>query len=194
MAVYTDNFNRADASPIDGNWTSINNGGSWVEITSNQVNNNNGTWGGYAISNQTYSDSHYSGIIYTGSSIDDDGGPSVRGRLSAGSMFNGYAATLYTPTVARIYVFTGVDGDGAQVGSDISGSFANGDLIELYAVGNKLTLWQNRIPIGSVTDSTYTTGGAPGITIYGSTATFDNWGGGDVTQDHFLRFIFELNS
>jgi hypothetical protein len=191
--TYTDNFNRSNASPLDGNWDYVDNGGSWPAISSNQVINNNGTWGAYAFRTESYSDNQYSQIQYTyGSSPSDSGGPMVRARYSASNYTNGYMLTIY-PAYCRFYKFTGADADGAQIGSDIASTWTTNDVAGLAVIGTTLYALKNGRIIGTVTDSTYTSGGAPGFAIFGSN-TFDNWSGGDPYEDNALRFVISLRT
>jgi uncharacterized protein YjdB len=58
-------------------------------------------------------------------------------------------------------------------------TFAAGDIIKISAVGTTITCYKNGVSIGSITDSSLP-GGAPGIGVYGSTVTVDDWEGGTL--------------
>lgn len=172
-ATFSDNFNRANEDPLSGggNWATGLGSHQSARVVGNQVIGQSGNWvARVTTSAATFTSTHYaSTVIVSGS--ENFTGPVVLCDASG----NGYAAAYAGGSACRIYKFT-TGGSFTQVGTDISGSFAAGDIIKLAANGGGvLELFKNGSSIGSKTDgsSPYTTG-QPGI-----------WGGDSLAVDTF---------
>ncbi|MCL5884659.1 MAG: Ig domain-containing protein [Deltaproteobacteria bacterium] len=178
----TDNFNRPNETPLAGSWTSPDNEGTRVNLSSNRVVSSAATNNAYSHRNsESYTGNQYSQAKLVSSvSAAEVGGPAVRSSLN-GSAWNGYFATLYNSSTAGIYVVYGSGWTYEQVGADCPGSFAQTDTFKLGISGNVLTLYRNGNSVCSRTDSNnrISSGGAPGIMIYGQGA-WDDWEGGDL--------------
>jgi hypothetical protein len=181
-AKYTDAFTRANENPIAGSWSYINNSPTWPILSGNQVTNSDPSWGGWMYRNsESYSDDQYSQCTLTSNPATAAcGGPAVRVRMRADTSANGYFLSIESATTALVWVAFDVFEGGEQVGSNISGTFASGDVFKLVIQGNILQVYQNGKRIATITDTNnrLPSGGSPGITIDNST-TFDNWVGGD---------------
>jgi hypothetical protein len=178
----TDNFNRPNETPLAGSWTSPDNEGSRVNLSGNRVVSSAATNNAYSHRNsESYAGNQYSQAKLVSSvSTAEVGGPAVRSSLN-GSAWNGYFATLYNSSTAGIFVVYGSGWTYEQIGADCPGSFAQTDTFKLGISGNVLTLYRNGTPVCSRTDSNnrISSGGVPGIMVYGQGA-WDDWEGGDL--------------
>jgi hypothetical protein len=175
-----DNFNRSNESPIGGNWNQY----SWdgqLNLTGNQIAASSASGDKHGWRNsETYTDNQYSQAKLTSAIGSDDlGGPSVRNRWN-GAYYNGYHVTIADNVTAGIYVNYDQTDNAEQVGSDISGTFAQNDTIKLGIAGNVLTLYRNGSSVASRTDSNnrIQSGGTAGVTVH-YPGTWDDWRGGN---------------
>ena len=78
----------------------------------------------------------------------------------------GYILTLLNSSAA-IWVRYGTSGTWQQVGTDFNGTFAAGDVCKLAISGNILTVYRNRVSLGTRTDTNnrVPSGGSPGMSI-----------------------------
>ena len=166
----TDDFNRADANPIGGNWTQTYGLGGSLQIYSNKaIAVGYGTAGAYWNAD-SFSSDHYSQVKIT---TPADGGPAIR--IQSG------ATTFYL-----VEAYPGV---GFRLGKYVAGSQttlinwtgtpAANDVVKLSATGSTIEMFQNGVSLGSVVD-TAITGGAAGLFVSGGGIYFDDWEGGDV--------------
>jgi uncharacterized protein YjdB len=58
-------------------------------------------------------------------------------------------------------------------------TFAAGDVMKVAVVGNLITCYKNGVSIGTYSDASLTSG-SPGVGMYGSTVTIDDWEGGSL--------------
>ena len=182
LSSHTDNFNRANESPIQGNWAAWDFGLGRMEVYNNQLRstdtNRYNVWA--RRTSEPYSSNHYSQIKLTSIPTGEVGGPAVRVQLN-GSEINGYIFTVLNSTTAAIWVrySTGI---WQQVGTNFTGTFASGDVYRLAINGNVLTVNRNGVTLGTRTDANnrVPTGGAAGVTVV-YPGTFDDWQGGDTS-------------
>jgi hypothetical protein len=191
----SDNFNRANADPIGGNWTGINGNGA---IVSNQLRQS--TAGGldaYVVWNAEISPAdQYCKITFissgnAGSDI-EDGGPCVR--LTTGG--NGYLFNIQSNDRAGPdsgwELYSLIAGVGTILTSGTIGrALVSGDVMECRIVGNLLSGYLNGVLISSVTNNTYPSGGSYGVHLSTSsqgsaTLIFDNFEGGDFVATKVL--------
>ena len=165
----TDNFNRADGS-LGANWT-VTGTATW-SVVSNKA--------------QTTTVAGYTNASYTGSAFANDQYAQARiiaftggGKAGVGVRMNSVNTDGY---------FCESTGAAAQMIKIVSGSQSNlvtlsvfpgaGDTIKIGVIGTAVTCYNNGAPIGSVTDSSLTTGSA-GIQGVNSSVTVDNFKAGD---------------
>lgn len=185
MLPYTDNFNRANETPIGGNWTPFNNGGSLINLSGNQVVSNNYTWTAFAFRNsETYLANQYSQVkIASAVGANYVGGPTVRSSCDAtkAAWWNGYTASVASSSVIQIYANYGTGMTAEQIGTDIAGTFAQGDIIGLGIMGSVLCVYQNGALLATRTDTNnrITSGGAPGFEVENAAGSpaLDDWMG-----------------
>lgn len=160
----SDDFNRSNASPLDGSWSTSS---SWanLRLVSNAVQTVTANNDSVAVhSTSTAADSQVTVSNVSGGGL---GGPAIHLSTSAG---DGYAL-LHNTGFLHIYVLPGF--------SDIGNYFlappiADGDVLRLRRVGSTLVASYNGTDvITTAADNTYT-GGKPGIFIYDSTVV-DDW-------------------
>lgn len=166
----TDNFNRADANPIGGNWT------TWptlaaLRIVSNQLANA----GSAADSGAYYSGSSWNNdqssqyTAVTASSDDKDYGPAVR---ISSSVNSGYFVGC-TSGAGKIYKFVG--GSFSQIQSG-GAAWSTNDLIKLDATSTTIAFTRNGGADMSTTDSSISSG-SPGAFMYLVAGRLDDWVG-----------------
>lgn len=165
----SDNFNRANESPLASPWISVTglaNGG--LSLSSNKVINNTGTGGDQASLN---SNSQVGDSQVTISTVNDaDGGPVI---CASQNPFNGYTVTNYVGSAIEIYKIT--NGSFSFIAS-ASGSYAANDQIRLRRSGNNIISSKNGSQLSSQSDTTYMTG-YDGIFLYNSMIV-DDWTNG----------------
>lgn len=175
----SDNFNRADVSPIGGNWSSPTGGGGF-QITTNAVR---GTTGGF---NVTY----YNAVVFANDhdsqcviSTIHDGGPAIRVSSSA---FTFYAIETFSGTDTRfIKMVAGVQ---TTIGSGISGTYASGNLWRLVGVGTGLEMFYNGVSQGTRTDATIASGSS-GLCDFGTAGSMDDWASTDPAAASAMKII-----
>ena len=178
----TDNFNRANETPLASPWTRAGTGTAF-----NLVSN--------ALTKPTNPDDaymYYSGAAATGDQFaqakqvvkptNNDWGPAVRVQGASGSAtFAGY-------------FFDDYDGPGGpQIGRHLNGSFTAitswgvsgnsvaGDILRIEATGSTIKAFVNGTQYQSSATDSLVTGGQPGIFWYEPSGTLDDWSGGDLT-------------
>lgn len=161
----TDNFNRADGG-LGANWTT-NGEDTPPQIASNQVQGAGSEYTGAYYTGVSWNAAHGSQILRANSS--NFTAPSVRNVNAAG----------YGTWVAYFNhggLQMSVAGSVSTLGSP--SAFASGDTAKLAVSGSVYTCSINGTPDpgGTFTDATLS-GGAPGITTYGTTSLCDDWEG-----------------
>jgi hypothetical protein len=189
MAIYTDNFNRANESPIASPWT----GTDRPQLLTNQVAGLTASTDQIAYYNNTFANNQYSQAsmaVLGNNALADGCGVAVRVQSATKSA---YTAELYTNgTVLSIFKYS--SGTGVKQGADISVSFAAGDILKLTATGGATTtleVFKNGVSQGTRTDSTSAfTSGFAGVYCYSTgVARLDDWEGGDINQGIAIPWI-----
>jgi hypothetical protein len=163
----TDNFNRAS---LGTNWTlglnSIVTSGSTVAKGNSGGNDSSAWW-----NLDTFGGDHYAQIVIK---TDGDGG-GVLVRHQSGA--NTFYAFLSDGTRCTMYEVTG--GTFATLGADYANNTVVNDVLKLDATGSTLTPSLNGTPLATRTDASIT-GGAPGLEVFSTTTTYDDWLGGPI--------------
>lgn len=170
----SDNFNRANANPLDGSWT--NGPGALVDmrIVSNAATAATASTDAAAFSTAaTWPNDQYSEVTI-GAAGTGDGGPMVR--MDANG--NGYMANANGGTITLF----SISGNGTNFGNltGTSGSVTGGDVFRIEAEGTTIRIKKNGATVLTHTDATWTAG-APGIFNFDGSMTFDSWAGGDFS-------------
>lgn len=160
----SDNFNRADANPIDGGWVAWGSMGA-CEIASQKVQNaaHSDTDSGckYSLSNASSSRWRITSVVSR------DGGPGIH---CSGD--TGYLSTGYDNINVELYRLDGPGsffflGRGACV-------YAIDDQVRLFRQGNDIVFTRNGVEIVRVADTTYNAGN-PGGFFYGGGFAADDF-------------------
>lgn len=157
MATFTDDFNRADESPITGDWT---NTAGTIRILSQQVRGN-GAESIAIVSGSSFDDNQSATVEFTTLVNSDLGGVGVRVDT------NGDGYILQWPTSnSSLVVNARVGGSSTALFTRSVGSVLTvGDTITLDVTGNVLSCFRNGVQVGaSYTDASSTfTSGSPAI-------------------------------
>ena len=170
----TDNFNRANANPIGGNWTTVTGKGN-IQIVSNVAIGtisgiNAAYWNADAFSNNQYSQVKLGAVASTWF------GPAVRFSSSA---YTGYLAESSNGTSLVLYkVIAGTTTSLASYTVTVSA----GDIIRLEVVGSTLTVKHNGTTRITHTNAEIASGSC-GLWVNDSDAakSLDDWEGGSFS-------------
>ena len=168
----SDNFNRADANPIGGNWTTVT-ASSPVQILTNQAAGTVGAgayntvyWNANAFAaNQCSQGTDVSQFHYAW--------VSVRISISAETyyMFRGAASGTWQ-------LFKRIAGTNTQIGANYA-TVVSGDVVKLCVSGTTLTPYINGVAQTTQTDASIATG-RPGFGIFDTNGFLDNWSGFEI--------------
>jgi hypothetical protein len=99
------------------------------------------------------------------------------------SMANGHCFNVQSNNPAgdtTWQLFSVAGGAGTQINAGAVGrALLSGDIVECRVVGSLVSGYINGVLEGSATDTTYTSGGAYGIHIFGNVGVWDDFEGGD---------------
>lgn len=178
--VASDNFQRANANPIGGNWSTVS-GNHDLQIVSNVVEpvdtvsggNAAAIWNANAFGNDQYSQ-FVIGTIEAGSSMTSV----VRGVSGSN---NYYGCKVKRNESAIITMIAGSE----SYNSVIAAAIANGDTLNCQVKGTTITLFQNGVQLSQATNASLTSGSAGAgfesvVSVAGSTIAF--WSGGSFNS------------
>lgn len=163
----TDDFNRANANPIGGNWSAVS-GWTGAQIVSNAVSSTAPAaiyWNAATFANNQYSQVKLAGAY----------------SVSAAVRCNGTACYIWfvaNATTMRYYRATS-SGSYTQIGGDITGVILTTSTLRLEVSGTTLTGYIDGVAQTTQTDATYASG-SPGLHWGSGTASMDDWAGGDL--------------
>jgi uncharacterized protein YjdB len=178
---YTESF-TGTAAPLSAPWTqqrtsgTVNKNGSGVGIGSVDGLDLFAYWSANTVSNDQYSQVRIVGGLSNNAQFVE---LVVRASGNTDGTYRGYA--FYSDGLADQW-HTALDRitNGTWTAlKTFPTTFAPGDVMKISAIGTTITCYKNGVAIGSVTDAGLSSG-APGVGVYGSRATFDDWQGGPV--------------
>ena len=173
----TDDFNRANADPIGGNWTTQTGASAWRVFGSSAYVSTGGSapWCAYWNADSFNSDQYCQA---TGNEINNvPAGPSIR--IQTGdSVVNCYQMCPRGSTTQRMFEYN--SGTPTQLGADFSESITTASVIKIRGETSTLTFSVDGGDIGTRTDSTHT-GGSAGLSASVDQG-FDNWEAGNVSS------------
>jgi hypothetical protein len=173
VPVATDDFNRADADPIGGNWSTPT-GCSAARVRHNCLQKSlsgSTPWGTYW-SADSFENDQYSQCI----GLNLSGGPAGPAvRIDAGSA-TAYVYGMRSTTIQRFFKI--VAGTWTQLGSDEGQTITTSTVCKISAVGTTLSLYADGSLIDTRTDSTIASGSA-GVMWYDG-QSYDDWEGGNI--------------
>ena len=172
----SDDFNRANESPIGGNWSAWTGLGT-LRLVSNEVATSGADAdAGARWSGNSFGEDQFSQITITASDGTPDSGPAVR--IASGAL-TGYFTTSHNPNLIYIHKFAA--GVYTELGTT-AGQYSIGDVVKLEAIDDEVCVYVNVTEVVHCeTDGTPLSGGAPGIFMYDSGDRADDWSGGDVS-------------
>lgn len=179
MTIVSDNFTRANAPTLGANWSSQT--GSSFGIATNAAVNQ----GGFSVaadywSANTFGNAQFSQVTITTLNGSNWSGTIVRaatGGVNTNYSFQSNGSSGTGNTFIRKTV-TGTDTEILAISTTV----ANGDVLYLQIQGTTLIAKKNGVTVGTVTDSSISTG-YPGITGYGGSDILNTWSGGDLTSN-----------
>jgi hypothetical protein len=174
-ATYSDDFNRANAFPLDGQWGLHVVSPRSADLVSNQCN------AGAAVNDDrlyystgvTPGNDQFAEIDIPALVGDTDVGPVCR--LDTG-IYSWYGLSMWTPGPV---LFKWVTGAFSNITS-LSGTVTAGTRYRLEVTGSNLTAKANGSTIGGVTDTSLPSG-LVGFFMYTGACVLDNWAGGDLS-------------
>jgi hypothetical protein len=175
--VATDDFNRATATPLGGSWTNwgayywYGYGGIDISLSATGTGYEYATWNA-----NTFADNQYSQVKINNTAASDKVGVLVRATSNSG-----------------YYMIAGPDtSKGVEVGKIVNGTrttlftaanpfFAKNDIAKLSVVGTTLYWFKNGVCIGSIVDTSLSSG-SPGVAGYNQQGggELDDWEGGNL--------------
>jgi hypothetical protein len=175
--VATDNFNRADAATLGGNWTD-NPTIAGMGITSNQAEAKAG--GGYCQAHR--SAEAFNADQYVKATWISGGEAAVTVRGSGDNFY-----MLYVSTGGSTFIFRRDPGSFTSL-VNFGSALTVGDVAELQVEGSTLRAYRNGVQIGTdQSDGTHTTG-KPGVFgSDGEASKLDDWEGGNMGGGVVLR-------
>jgi len=180
----SDNFNRANVNPIAGVWSIPAGGASGGAIFNNQL------IGGAAADNfiqynadtppaNDYAKIKFISTTNNGSDV-DDGGPCVRFDINGnGYCFNVQSNNPTGDTTWQLFSVAGGRGTQIKVGT-VGRALVSGDIVECRVVGSRVSGYINGVLQVTATDTTYASGGAYGVHIFGDVGVWDDFEGGEI--------------
>jgi hypothetical protein len=182
----SDDFNRANVNPIVGAWSTPAGGANGGAIFNNQLIGGGGAFSDNFIqyNADTPPANHYAKIKFIsttnkGSDV-DDGGPCVRFDINGnGYCFNIESNNPFGDTTWRLFSVAVGHGTLLNVGT-VGRALVSGDIVECRVVGSLVSGYINGVLQGSATDTTYASGGAYGIHIFGNGGVWDDFEGGET--------------
>jgi len=173
--LYSDDFTRADANPIGGNWATL---GTYagLQLLNNSVVSATVAADGVAYYNQPVSDDQFSeftfgtatgGYTYTG--------PMIRSGSNAKAHYKMY----YNASTVFVQYITSTGSIGATLYSAAHAAPSTGTKYRLEATGSTISAYINDVLFSSSTSTALTTG-YPGIHLYSTTNPGTYWRGGNL--------------
>lgn len=189
-----DSFNRADESPIAGNWTGpIAAGIAQLKLTSNALAPNT-TFGGSWWQREIYPADQFAHITISaigGSGIGAALTLYCRAQSVGTSSLDGYIVTYDDTSGIQVRLWREDNGSDTQIGSSFTtGTATAGDKIGVRAIGNTIEAWFAPAGTGvwqlatSAQDTTYRLPGFLGVAMDSAAPSVrgDNFGGGPFIE------------
>lgn len=187
--VGSDNFNRTDSDPLDGDWSTLAFVGDDLLLTGNKVLSPNTQAAGAYFSGGTPNDDQYTQATL----VQGNNRFGLVARCTDSANGDFYLFQLIDSTDANFYSLT--DGSWSQKGSDMTDDWNSGDVFrfEVNGTGSATTLraYKNNMLIGAVVDADGDhTSGYAGLYSHASTvAGFDDFECGNYAQVWTLGFF-----
>lgn len=166
----TDDFNRANETPIALPWDSVTTSPSDLNLSSNTVVAGGGD--SFALYTAAASSADQYSQLAASAPTSASGGPMCRMVATSvtGYLFDNFGSA----SNGEIRLWTNISSDSVLA----SGTIARANPLRIEAEGSTIRIYSNSVLSQTVTNSTLTTG-QPGLAIYSN--NFDNWEGGNLT-------------
>ncbi len=175
MTTYTDNFNRADANPLDGSWAKPTGVTLNFALSSNAVGGATSAGSRLVYNTGTVGNKQFSQATCT---TIDDGDVGVACRIQTGS-FSGYSFANRTVANGGWLMERYDSGSVTPIASNAAAGGAANDVIRIEANGSTITAYVNGVVALTATDATYASGSV-GLWCFNTTSRLDDWSGGDL--------------
>lgn len=172
----TDNFNRADETPIAAPWTKQGAGGNFNLSSNTMVKASSADDSMYYYSGAASSPDQFSEAKIVTKPTSNDWGPAVRigGTGVTGYFYDNY---INDPQISKH--INGVYTEIASLGG--GDTTVVGDVERLEVSGTTLKAFINGVQKGSNATDASITSGQPGIFWYENSGAIDDWAGGDLS-------------
>jgi len=184
-AQATDNFNRANETPMAGNWSTVTGEGAFNLSSNAAIPNSLGSDCATRYSGRAWTDDQSSVAKITAGNDGATTGTGVLVRAASGARTY-YGVMISTSAGANNVLFRRVAGAFTQLGVAFNSggaAWVNGDELELQVEGPStaanLTVYKNGTSIFTHTDNSSISSGSPGL-VYSSTSArsiVDDWEG-----------------
>lgn len=175
MTIYTDNFNRADANPLDGSWAKPTGVSLDFALSSNAAGGTGADGSRFAYNTNTVGNKQFS---QAACSTISDGDVGVACRIQTGS-FSGYSFANRTVANGGWILERYDSGTITPLASNAASGGAANDVIRIEANGSTITAYVNGSVALTAADTTYASGRV-GMWCFNTTSRLDNWSGGDL--------------
>jgi hypothetical protein len=182
----SDNFNRADSHDVGANWTqqlADSGSGCNLAVVGNQAAIDVAAKAAAAFYNAiSFANDQWAScrIFSQGGSF--LGGPMVRSSGALSTSFTNYEA--YISSITNLRFSKHINGTPTTL-LNITGSFADGDVIRLEVSGQTLRAYQNGVLLGTFVDASIASG-SPGIILHAG-GPVDDFQAGELTHTETLR-------
>ena len=171
-ALFTDNFNRANETPIGGNW-STQDGAPPMNLTSNALVGSSASLNASFVNSVSPNNDQYAQCTMLAAA---QGGPCVRMGPAPGG-FDLYGFQVFGGgTQGNLYR---LDNSGYTSLDLQTVTLVDGDTAKITVIGTAIKGYVNGVQVCAATDATYASG-AFGMLGVGTTPSFDNFEGGNT--------------
>lgn len=189
MATASDSFNRANETPLVGNWTSFGGAGSagWnlsgnIVVPSDTSQDELAMWNANSFGADQFSEG-----ALTEASTSSGTGPGffLRGTGTVYASWTGYRMAVNKGTTLTVEIGRTNSGSFSSLATFNVASWTSGDIWRYEIAGFVLKVYRNGSLVGSFDDSASGSKIASGqlglfYSSTGSTPSIDNWNGGDL--------------
>lgn len=175
----TDNFNRANETPLASPWTRLTGGSGNINLASNAITASAAGDKFYYYSGAASGGNHFSEISQNSAVTEDDWGPAVR---IGENGLSGYWFSQYHQFGNDEAINCLDGGSFTSVATANLTDIANGVVCYIEISGSSITCKRNgATSIGPTTDTLLAgNGNGPGVFLYQTGGALDNWQGGDL--------------
>lgn len=173
----SDNFNRANETPLASPWARITGSTGNMNLASNAITASATGDKFYSYTGGASTADHFSELKQISAVTENDWGPACR--IAAGAL-SGYVLQDYNGGAPLTQVFKLVTGIYTLVEALTSITLGNGDTLRISIAGSTIKSWLNGTEMtGSPSTDTSLTSGGVGFFCFQTGGSLDDWRGGD---------------